>query len=327
MRRREFITLLGGAAVIWPLAARAQPHRPVIGFLGSTSPNEYAIRLNAFLMGLKEAGYVNGQNVHIEYRWAESQYTRLPELAAELVRRHVAVLVAGGGTPTAVAAHAATLTIPVIFAVAVDPVKVGLVASLIKPGGNMTGVTDLDVAVGPKRLELLRELLPKATAAAVLINPNNSTLAGSFLQAVKPAAQAIGLQIHILKASTESEIDAAYAVLAKLRADALLIMPDVFFNSRSAQLAALSLRQAVPTIYQFRPFVAAGGLMSYASDQIEYYRLVGNYTGKVLNGEKPANLPVQQVTKVELIINLKTAKMFGLTVPLPLLGRADEVIE
>jgi len=331
MRRRRFITLLGSAAaapVLAPLVARAQQTAmPVIGFLGSVSSDSYAIRVRAFLQGLKEAGYIDGQNVEIEYRWAEGQYNRLPALAAELVQRQVSVLVAGGGTPTAMAAKAATRTIPIVFAVAVDPVDVGLVGSLIRPGGNLTGVTDLDVEVGPKRLELVRELLPGATSVALLINPNNPTLADAFVQAVQPAAHTLGLQLHVLRASTEQEIDTAFATLAQLRADALVIMPDVFFNTRSEQLATLSLSHAVPTIYQFRPFAAAGGLMSFGSDQIEYYRLVGIYAGKILKGEKPADLPVQQVTKIELIINLKTAKSLGLSLPMTLLGRADEVFE
>jgi len=324
------MTLLGVAATTWPLAARAQQASPpVIGFLGSVSPDGYAIRLTAFLQGLAEAGYVDGQNVGIEYRWANGQYDRLPALAAELVQRQVTVLVAGGGTPTAMAAKAAVATTdtPVVFAVAVDPVKVGLVASLTRPGGNLTGVTDLDVAVGPKRLELLRNLLPNATTAAVLVNPGNPTLADVFVESLGPAARTLGLQVNIVRASTEQDIDAAFAHLVQLRADGLIIMPDVFFNTRSAQLAALALRYKVPAIYQFGPFAAAGGLMSYGSDQSEYYRLVGNYAGKILKGGKPANLPVQQVTKIELIINLKTAKALGVTVPLPLLGRADEVIE
>jgi putative tryptophan/tyrosine transport system substrate-binding protein len=328
MRRREFITFVSGAAATWPLAVRGQQVAlPVIGFLGSVSADGYAIRVAAFLQGLKEAGYVDGQNVKIEYRWANGQYDRLPALATELVQRQVAVLVAGGGTPTAMAAKAATTAIPVVFAVAVDPVRVGLVASLTQPGGNLTGVTDLDVEVGPKRLELLRDLLPKAANAAVLINPANPTLADAFVQAVEPAGRTLGLQVNIVRASTEQEIDAAFANLVQLRADGVIIMPDVFFNTRSGQLAALALRNRLPAIYQFRPFAAAGGLMSYGSDQSEYYRLVGLYAGKVLKGEKPTDLPVQQVTKIELIVNLKTAKALGVTVPLPLLGRADEVIE
>ncbi len=331
MNRRAFISLTGAAAafsVAWPLAARAQqPMMPVIGFLSNATPDLYALRLRAFRQGLKEVGYVERQNVAIEYRWAEGQNDRLPGLAAELVRRPVAVLVGAGGTPSAVAAKAATATIPIVFAVAVDPVKVGLVASLSRPGGNMTGVTNLNVEVAPKRLELLRELLPTATAIAVLENPTSPSVAEPFSRALQPAARTLGLRLHALSASTDRDLDTAFATLVQLRADALVVAPDVFFNTRSAQLAALSLRHAVPTIYQYRPFAAAGGLMSYGSDETEYYRLVGIYAGKILKGEKPADLPVVQSTKVELIINLKTAKALGLTVPLPLLARADEVIE
>jgi putative ABC transport system substrate-binding protein len=320
MRRRAFITLLGGAAA-WPLAARAQQSTmPVIGFLGSVSPDLYAIRLRAFRQGLKEVGYVEGQNLEIEYRWAEGHYNRLPELAAELVHRQVAVIVAGGGTPSAVAAKAATATIPIVFAVAVDPIETGLVASLSRPGGNLTGVTNLNVEVGQKRLELLHELLPTATIIAVLVNPTSPTTE-PFLRALRPAARALGLQL------TDRDFDAVFATLGRLRADALVISPDLFFYARLEQLAALSLRHAVPAIHQYRGFVAAGGLMSYASDETEYYRLVGIYAGKILKGDKPTDLPVVQSTKVELIINLKTARALGLIVPLPLLGRADEVIE
>src|SRR5262245_35800556 len=282
MKRREFITLLGGAAVAWPIGARAQQPMPVIGFLSNASPEVYAIRLRAFRQGLKEVGYVEGQNLEIEYRWAEGQYNRLPELAAELVHRQVAVIVAGGGTPSAVAAKAATTTIPIVFAVAVDPIKTGLVASLSRPGGNLTGVTNLNVEVGQKRLELLHELLPTATIIAVLVNPTSPTTE-PFLRALQPAARALGLQLHVLNASTDRDFDTVFATLGRLRAGALVISPDLFFNTRSEQLAALALQHAVPAIYQYRPFAAAGGLMSYASDdETEYYRLVGIYAGKIL---------------------------------------------
>ena len=327
MRRREFITLLGGAAVAWPLAARAQnPAMPVIGFLSNASPDLYAIRLRSFRQTLKEAGYVEGQNVAIEYRWAEGQNNRLPALAAELVDRHVDVIAAAGGTPSAVAAKAATASIPIVFAVAVDPVKIGLVASLNRPGGNLTGITNLNAEVGPKRLELLRELIPTATSVALLVNPT-SPVAEPFSRAMQAAARTLGLQLHVLQASTEQDFDKVFADMVRLRAGALVISPDVYFNTRSKQLATLSLRHALPAIYQYHEFAAAGGLMSYGSDETEYYRLIGIYTGRILKGEKPADLPVVQSTKVEMILNLKTAKALGITVPVPLSGRADEVIE
>ena len=326
MQRRKFIALLGGAAA-WSFAARAQqPALPVIGFLSSASPDLYANRLRAFRQGLKEAGYVEGQNVAIEYRWAESQNDRLPALAAELVQRHVDVIAAAGGTPSAVAAKAATTTIPVVFGVAVDPVKIGLVASLNRPGGNLTGITNLNVEVGPKRLELMRELIPAATNIAVLVNPT-SPIAEPFARAMQAAARTLGQQIHVQQASSEQDFDKVFADLARLRAGALVISPDVFFNTKIEQLAVLSLRHAVPAIFQYREFAAAGGLISYGSDETEYYRLIGIYAGRILKGEKPADLPVVQSTKVEMILNLKTAKALGITVPLPLIGRADEVIE
>src|SRR5262245_6108673 len=325
MKRREFITLIGGA-VAWPLAARAQQPMPVIGFLSNASPEVYAIRLRAFRQGLKEAGYVEGQNVAIEYRWAESQNNRLPALAAELVHRQVAVI-AASSTPSAFVAKAATATIPIVFGVSVDMVKVGLVASLNRPGGNLTGVTNLGVEVGPKRLELLHELLRAATTIALLVNPTSPSITEHSSRTLQAAAQALGLQLHVLHASTERDFDTVFATLVQLQAGGLVIAGDTFFLTHSEQLAALTVRHAVPTVYAYRPFAAAGGLMSYGSDQIEYYRLVGNYVGRILKGEKPADLPVQQSTKVELILNLKTARALGLTVPLPLIGRADEVIE
>jgi putative ABC transport system substrate-binding protein len=327
VNRRDFITLVGGAAAAWPLAARAQqPAMPVVGLLSSQSPDVYAIRLRAFRQGLKDAGYVEGQNIEIEYRWAEGQNNRLPALAAELVHRQVAVIVAGG-TPSAMAAKAATSTIPIVFEVAVDPVEVGLVASLNRPGGNVTGVTNLNVEVGPKRLELLHELLPTTTMIAVLANPTSPNIAEPFLRALQPVARALGLQLPVLHASADRDFDTVFATLVQMQAGALVIMPDLFFNARHEQLAALALRHALPAIAQYRPFVAAGGLMSYGADATDNHRLVGRHVGRVLKGEKPADLPVVQSTKVELIINLKTAKALGLTVPLPLLGRADEVIE
>jgi putative ABC transport system substrate-binding protein len=276
---------------------------------------------------LKQVGYIEGQNLDIEYRWAEGQNDRLPMLAAELVQRQVAVIAAAGGTPAALAAKAATQTIPIVFAVSVDPVETRLVASLNQPGGNMTGITNLNVEVGPKRLELLRELLPAATNVALLLNPTSPSITDAFLRTLQPGARAIGLQLHVLHAASDRDFDPVFERLVQLRVDALVISPDVFFNTRSEQLARLALRHGVPAIYQYRPFAAAGGLISYGSDETEYYRLVGVYTGRILKGDKPSNLPVQQSTKVELIINLRTAKALGVTVPLSLLGRADEVIE
>jgi putative ABC transport system substrate-binding protein len=325
MKRRDLLSFLGGAAA-WPLATRAQqPALPVIGFLASSSAWEAANQTAAFLQALSETGYVAGRNVQIDYRWAEGHYERLPALAADLVRRQVTVI-AALGTPAAPAAKVATTTIPIVFRIGVDPVELGLVASLARPGGNLTGVVSLNVEIEPKRLELLRELIPNMTFFAVLINPTspNAETQTSGLQA---AARTLGLQIHILHASTERDFDAVFATLLQLRAGGLVISSDPFFNSRSEQLAALALRHAVPANYSERGFAAAGGLMSYGGRIFETYRQAGVYTGRILNGEKPADLPVQQSTKVELIINLKTAMALGLTVPLSLLGRADEVIE
>jgi putative ABC transport system substrate-binding protein len=327
MKRREFITLVGGAAA-WPMMARAQRTAlPVIGFLHGASAWEYAPRIATFHRGLSETGYVEGRNVLVEYRWAEGHYERLPPLAADLVRRQPAVIFAGGAVNTARAAMAATTRIPIIFSIGGDPVELGLVASLNRPGGNMTGVLTLGVELGAKRLELMRELVPRANIIAVLVNPSNPSNAGTESRELQTAARLLGLQLHVLRASTESDITASFATLVQLRADALVIGSDAYFNSRSEQFAALSLRNAVPTIYQYREFAAAGGLMSYGSSLTDLYRLIGIYTGRILNGDKPADLPVQQSSKVELIINLKTAKALGLTVPLSLLARADEVIE
>jgi putative tryptophan/tyrosine transport system substrate-binding protein len=327
MKRREFITLLGGAAG-WPLAARAQqPAMPVIGFLASRAPGDDPHLLTAFRLGLKEAGYIEGQNVAIEYRFAENQYDRLPALAADLVRRQVTVIAANG--PAARAAKAATATIPIAFAAGFDPVEAGLVASLNRPGGNITGVSFMDVELGPKRLELLHELVPTVTVIAVLVNPSDPARAETTSKELQAAAHSLGLQqLHVLHASTERDFDTVFASLVQLRAGGLVIGGEPFFNSRSEQLGELTMRHAVPTVYQLRTFAAAGGLASYGGANLAgLYRLVGVYTGRILKGEKPADLPVQQATKVELIINLKTARALGLTVPLSLLGRADEVID
>jgi putative ABC transport system substrate-binding protein len=327
IERRQFISAIGGAAA-WPLSARAQQvSLPVIGFLSSASPDTYAIRLRAFRQGLKDAGYVEGQNVAIEYRWAEGQNNRLPMLAAELVHRQVDVIIAGGGTPSAVAAKAATATIPIVFEVATDPVKIGFVASLDRPGGNITGVANLNVEIGPKRLELMHELLPSVTVIAVLVNPANPALFEPFVRSVQAAASRLGIDIHVLNASTERDLDTVFAAQVQIKAGALIIGPDVFFNTHIEKIAALANGHAVPAVYQYRPFVEAGGLLSYGSDETDTYHQVGIYAGRVLKGERPAELPVVQSTKVELIINLKTAKALGLAIPLPLLGRADEVIE
>jgi putative tryptophan/tyrosine transport system substrate-binding protein len=325
MRRREFISLLGGAAA-WPLAARAQLPMPVIGFLNSSSLDGYAPFVAAFNQGLKETGYVEGQNVAIEYRWAEGRIDRLPALAADLVQRRVAVI-AATTVPAVLAAKAATATIPVIFETAGDPIQLGLVASLSQPGGNMTGVANLNLGIAPKRLELLRELVPAVSVVGLLTNPANPEVAEPVVRASQSAARTLGLNLHVLNASSEGDFEQIFASLRQLRAGGLVIGPDSFFTGRSRQLAALALRHAVPAIYQHREFVAAGDLVSYGGLTSDAYRLTGVYTARVLKGEKPADLPVQQATKVELYINLKTARALGLTVPLSLLGRADEVIE
>jgi len=324
MKRREFITLIGGAAA-WPLAARAQqPAMPVVGFLNGASPDGYAPMLAGFRQGLKETGYVEGRNVAIEYRWLEGQYDRAPSMAAELVRRQVAVIVAN--TPGNLAAKAATTTIPIVFSTGGDPVQMGLVASLSRPGGNVTGVTQMNQGVAPKRLELAHELVPTATTMALLVN-RTSPNTEPQVRDLQAAARTLGLQLHVLHAATDGDFDTVFATLAKLQAGALVIGPDGFFNSRSELLATLTLRHRVPAMYEDRPFAVAGGLMSYGGSTPSMYRVAGTYTGRILKGEKPADLPVQQATKIELVINLKTAKALGLEVPAAVLARADEVIE
>jgi putative ABC transport system substrate-binding protein len=328
VRRREFITLFGGAAAAWPLAAPAQqPAMPVIGFLGSESLNLWAGRMRAFHQGLSETGYVDGRNVAIEYRWAEGHNDRLPALAADLVRRRVTVIAAPGSTPATLAAKAATSTIPIIFWIGSDPIEVGLVASLNRPAGNLTGVTTLNHGLVAKRVELLHEAVPQTSSIAVLINPTSPTLTKTTIEDAQTAAHSVGLELHILEASTEHDFDAVFANVIQLRAGGLVIGTDAFFSSRLEQLAALSVRHAVPTVYHFREFAAAGGLIAYGGSLAEAFRGLGEYTGRILKGEKPADLPVQQVTKVELYINLKTAKALGLNIPLPLVGGANEVIE
>jgi putative ABC transport system substrate-binding protein len=330
MRRRQFFTLLGGAVASWPLAARAQqPAMPVVGFLNAASPNLFAHVVSAFHLGLNETGYVEGRSVAIEYRWAENQYDRLPALADDLVRRRVNVIATGSATLATLAAKAATTTIPIVFLTGADPVKEGFVDSLNRPGGNLTGVTTLNVEIAPKRLEMLHELLPTTTIMAVLVNPiNYQGVVTSQLSDAQAAAHTLGLQtIHVLQASTEPDLNSAFSTLVQRRAGGLVISADTFFSSKSIELAALASRHAVPTISPYREFVEAGGLMSYGASVTDLYRMVGVYTGRILKGEKPDDLPVQQATKTELVINLKTAKALGLTVPPTLLARADEVIE
>jgi putative ABC transport system substrate-binding protein len=327
MRRREFLTLLGGGAA-WPLATRAQqPALSTIGVLSNRSSSDDLHLWAAFRQGLAETGYVESQNVSIEYRWADGQSDRLPGLAAELVRRRVAAIATPGSTAGALAAKAQTSTIPIVFGTGTDPVAAGLVPRLSRPGGNVTGTTTMSVEIGPKRLELLHELVPAAAIMALLVNPTNPALAEPQSRDLQKAARAIGLQLHIVQASDEHEFDMVLASAVQIGAGALVIGADQLFNSRSEQLAALTIRHALPAIYQYREFAAAGGLMSYGASIADEFRLVGIYTGRILKGDKPSDLPVQQATKVELIINLKTARALGITVPLTLRGRADEVIE
>jgi putative ABC transport system substrate-binding protein len=327
VRRREFISLLSGAAVAWPVKAWAQQRSiPVIGILASVSPAPYAPFIAAIKEGLGQAGYAEGRNVAIEYRWAEGQYDRLPQLASELVEMDVAVIVLVGGGATTAAAKAATTTIPIVVVMGDDPVRTGAVAALNRPGGNVTGVSVLSVATEAKRLQLVHELAPNVAAIAIIVNPNNPQ-ADEQLHELQDAAHALGVQIEPFKAGSPTEIDTAFAALVERRAGALLIAADAFFNTRREQFIVLSARHALPAIFPYREFPAAGGLMSYGTSLADAYRQEGIYAGRILKGEKPADMPVEQAVKVELVINLQTAKSLGLTIPLPLLARADEVIE
>jgi putative tryptophan/tyrosine transport system substrate-binding protein len=326
MKRRAFITLLGGATAAWPLAARGQqPAMPVIGFLNGSSPAGYARMVDAFRQGLKEAGYVENQNVAIEYRWAEGHYDRLPAMAADLIHRQVAVL-AATSTPAALVAKAATATIPIVFTTGGDPVQLGLVASLNRPGGNVTGASELTREATPKRLELAHRLVPGATAVGLLINPKNPN-AETVTRDLEGATRRLGLQFEVLHASTEAEIDQAFTTFRQARAGVLVIGADAFFAGHTEQLGTLSIRNSVPAIFDFHPFVETGGLASYGGSIIDAYRLAGGYAARILKGEKPSDLPVQQTTKVELIINLKTAKALGIEISSTLLATADELIE
>src|SRR5262245_14860275 len=327
MNRRAFITILGGAAAAWPLPVRAQqPPMPVIGYLGAQSPATFASRLKAFRQGLGEAGHVEGRNVAIEFRWAEGQHSRLPALAVELADRQVSVIVAAGGAPAGLAAKSATTTIPVVFEMGADPIALGLVGSLSRPGGNLTGVSSLNVEVTPKRLEILHGLVPGAAVVAALVNPTSPT-AESQVKNLQAAAAALDLQLPLFYASAERDLDPVFETLSQLRPGGLVVASDTFFATHSEQLAALTIRHAMPAIQQSRDFSIAGGLVSYGGNFMESHRQAGIYTGRILKGDKPADLPVQQVTKVELLINLKTAKTLGITVPLPLLGQADELLD
>jgi putative ABC transport system substrate-binding protein len=328
VRRRELIALFGGAAVAWPVGVRAQRAMPVIGYLSPGSPESDNIpgRLIAFRQGLNETGYVEGQNLAIEYRWAQGQNDRLAALAADLVHRQVAVIVTPSAPP-ALAAKAATSTIPIVFNLGIDPVRAGLVAALNRPGGNITGIEVLTTELAGKRLDLLHELVPTAAVVALLVNPDNPFNYEEETRGVADVAHSLGLQLHTLRASTSSEIDAAFRTIMEFRAGGLVVSGDPLFTNQRNQIMALAARHAVPAVYQYREFVAAGGLMSYGARLADSYRHAGIYTGRILKGDKPVDLPVEQVVTVELVINLKTANALGLTVPLTLLGRADEVIE
>jgi putative ABC transport system substrate-binding protein len=325
LKRREFITLLGGAAAAWPIAARAQQPMPVIGYLDAASASERTHVVAAFRQGLAEAGYVEGQNVAIEFRWADGDYGRLPQLAADLVRRDVSVIATPGTGAAALSAKAASATIPIVFGVGQDPVRLGLVASLSRPGGNATGVNFLTNELVAKRMGLLRELLPTAARVAVLVNPADTVLSDAIIRDAQAASNATGLRVVLLHASTPREIDAAFASLMQDRVDALFVAPGTFFNARRVQLVVLAAHHRIPATYSVRAYAEAGGLMSYGTDQSEMFRQVGFYAGRILKGAKPADLPVVQSTKIELVINLNTAKAFGLEIPSS--ARADEVIE
>jgi putative tryptophan/tyrosine transport system substrate-binding protein len=328
LKRRDFITLLGGAAAAWPIAARAQQAAmPVIGFLHPASPDRFADRLRGFRQGLKDAGYVEGENVAIEYRWAVNQFDRLPALAAELVRRQVSVIAALGGPVPALAAKAATAIIPVVFLVAEDPVRLGLVASLARPSGNLTGINFFNAELGAKRLELLRTLVPGAARVAILVNPANAQTTETTLRDLEPAGRAMGLQLQVLNASSSRDIDKAFEALARDRPDAVFVSLDTSFADRRVQLVHLASRHVIPATYALRDFVEAGGLMSYGTNFVDAYRQAGAYTGRILKGAKLADLPVVQSSKFELVINHQTARILGLTVPQSLLVAADEVIE
>ncbi len=328
MQRRKLFTLIGGAVAAWPRSARAQqPPMPVIGFLGSASPDQWASRMRAFHQGLSEVGYSEGHNVTIEYRWAEGRNEQLPNMAADLAGRQVTVIAALGSTSAALAAKGSSKTIPIIFEIASDPVKLGLVTSLARPGGNATGTTSLNSEVEPKRLELLHELLPTATVIGLLVNPTNPQLANPTSKNLQEAAGRLGLEMPVLNASSARDFENVFAQLARLRAAALVIGADPLFSSRQELLAEQAVRHGMPACYQYREFAAAGGLFSYGSSFTASWRAAAVYVGRVLRGEKPAELPVQQSTNVELILNLRTAKALGIVVPLPLIGRADEVIE
>jgi putative ABC transport system substrate-binding protein len=328
MRRRDFIKVIGGGVASWPRLADAQHSAmPVIGYIGTGSRESDAFRLPSFHQGLSESGYVEGRNVMIEYRWAEGHNDRLPALAADLVRRQVSVIAVPASTPGALAAKVATKTIPIVFYIGLDPIALGLVAGLNRPGGNVTGVTGWNVMVGPKRLQLLRELVPTATVMALLVNPTSPDLAEADLKEQQAAADALGVELHILQASTEHELDTVFAKLVELRATGLVIGTDSLFNTWKERLAALSISHRIPTIHQYREFAVAGGLMSYGTDTSDLSRQVGLYTGRILKGEKPADMPVQQATKVELVLNLKTARMFDLTFPETMVLRANEIIQ